>query len=213
MAECIVGQPRMDPEPDKFIPTRRSLLSRLKGWDDEDSWREFFDTYWRLIYSVALKAGLNACAAEDLVQETVLSVAQRMPGFTYDPSIGSFKSWLMAIVRRRIADHFRAHYRNDSRTESRADLPEDIADDSLERLEAIWEQEWQIQIRQAALEKVKRRVTPQQFQMFDFYVMQRVPVREVAKTLGVSLMQVYLARHRIGQLIKGEIENLEKSMV
>jgi len=39
----------------KFIPTRRSLLSRLKSWDNEDSWREFFNTYWRLLYGVALR--------------------------------------------------------------------------------------------------------------------------------------------------------------
>lgn len=37
-----------------FIPTRYSLLSRLQNWDDQDSWKEFFDIYWRLIYAVAL---------------------------------------------------------------------------------------------------------------------------------------------------------------
>ena len=40
----------MDQQPDEFIPTRRSLLSRLKNWDDQDSWRDFFNTYWKLIY-------------------------------------------------------------------------------------------------------------------------------------------------------------------
>ena len=42
-----------------LIPTRRSLLTRLKNWDDQEGWREFFDTYWNLIYGVALKAGLT----------------------------------------------------------------------------------------------------------------------------------------------------------
>jgi hypothetical protein len=32
-----------------LIPTRYSLLSRLQNWDDQDSWKDFFDTYWRLI--------------------------------------------------------------------------------------------------------------------------------------------------------------------
>ena len=33
------------------IPTRQSLLARLKDVADQESWREFFDTYWRLIMS------------------------------------------------------------------------------------------------------------------------------------------------------------------
>jgi hypothetical protein len=41
---------------DELIPTRRSLLSRLKDWDDQESWRDFFNTYWRLIYGLASRA-------------------------------------------------------------------------------------------------------------------------------------------------------------
>jgi hypothetical protein len=29
---------------DELIPTRQSLLSRLKDWQDRDGWKEFFDT-------------------------------------------------------------------------------------------------------------------------------------------------------------------------
>src|SRR5437879_13779948 len=87
---------------DEFIPTRRSLLTRLKNLDDQESWKDFFDTYARLIYSVAAKAGLTDAEAQDVVQETLIIVARKMPGFRYDPAIGSFKSWLLLITRRRI---------------------------------------------------------------------------------------------------------------
>ena len=50
------------------IPTRQSLLARLKDWEDQASWREFFDTYWRLIHAVALKAGLNEVEAQEVVR-------------------------------------------------------------------------------------------------------------------------------------------------
>src|SRR5262245_7043486 len=76
---------------DELIPTRRSLLARLKDWEDRDGWKEFFDTYWRLIFNVALKAGRTETEAEDVVQETVVSVARQMPAFQYDPK-GSFKA-------------------------------------------------------------------------------------------------------------------------
>ncbi len=34
---------------EEFIPTRYSLLSRLQNWDDQESWKDFFDTFWLLI--------------------------------------------------------------------------------------------------------------------------------------------------------------------
>src|SRR3989442_10829475 len=87
---------------DEFIPTRRSLLTRLKNLDDQESWKDFFDTYAKLIHRVAIKAGLNDAEAQDVVQETVIIVAKKLPDFKYDPALGSFKSWLRLITRRRI---------------------------------------------------------------------------------------------------------------
>ena len=92
---------------DPFLATRQSLLSRLKAWDDHESWRDFFDTYWRLIYGLAVKSGLTNTEAEDVVQETLLAVAKEMPDFKYDPARGSFKGWLLEITRRRIANQVR----------------------------------------------------------------------------------------------------------
>jgi DNA-directed RNA polymerase specialized sigma24 family protein len=63
---------------DEFMPTRRSLLSRLKNWEDQGSWKEFFDTYGKLIYRFAVKAGLTNAKAQDVVEETVFIVAKKM---------------------------------------------------------------------------------------------------------------------------------------
>ncbi len=87
------------PDNDPFAPTRRSLIARLQDAGDQDGWRSFFATYWRLIYSVARKSGLDDGEAQDLVQETVLSVSRKIAGFRYDPALGTFKNWLMLITR------------------------------------------------------------------------------------------------------------------
>jgi DNA-directed RNA polymerase specialized sigma24 family protein len=68
-----------------FLPTRRSLLSRLRNLEDNASWQDFFETYWKLIYSAATKAGLSDADAQDVVQETVLTVTRRIGEFRYDP--------------------------------------------------------------------------------------------------------------------------------
>jgi len=92
---------------DELIPTRWTLIEKLKNWDDQESWREFFDTYWKLIYGVAIKSGLTHPEAQDAVQETVMSVCRNMPNFKADPSFGSFKSWLLNLTRWRIVDQIR----------------------------------------------------------------------------------------------------------
>jgi RNA polymerase sigma factor (sigma-70 family) len=205
--------------PEEFLPTRRSLLTRLKNWDDQEGWREFFETYWRLIYSVALRAGLSEAEAEDLVQETVLGVAKKMRDFHYDPAVGSFKAWLLLNVRSRIADHWR---RRRSRIQTVAPPPEDTGRTSLieqapepagGRLEALWEEEWKNRLFEAALDRVKLRISARQFQLFDLYVLQGVPLRKITASLGVSSGQVYLTKHRVTRLIRKEAQRLETQML
>src|SRR5215831_6477349 len=87
-----------------MIPTRYSLLSRLQDRDDQESWKDFFDTYWQLIYALAIRAGLTPTEAQDVVQETVISVAKHIHKFKRNRSLGSFKGWLRNIIRWRIAD-------------------------------------------------------------------------------------------------------------
>src|SRR5882757_9651668 len=95
----------------ELIPTRQSLLSRLKDWSDQESWRVFFETYWKLIYNAAIKAGLTDSEAQDVVQETVISVMKTMPRFQYDPQKGSFKAWLLRLASWRVVDQFRRRHR------------------------------------------------------------------------------------------------------
>src|SRR5258708_10534861 len=91
----------------EMIPTRRTLLSRLKDWNDHESWKVFFDTYWRLIYNAAVRAGLTDAEAQDVVQDTVISVSKSMPNFKYHEDQGSFKSWLLRLTDWRITDQLR----------------------------------------------------------------------------------------------------------
>ena len=90
-----------------YAKTRKSLIARLDNWEDQKTWDEFYQTYWRLIYAVAIKSGLRADEASDCVQETILSIAKQSKRNLYDPEQGSFKTWLMNMTRWRINDQFR----------------------------------------------------------------------------------------------------------
>lgn len=90
-----------DPAIDELLPTRNSLLSRLRDWEDHERWREFFETYWRFLYSIACRCGLPNENARDVVQETVVAAAKGLrEGRFVRTEGGSFKAWLQVIVRR-----------------------------------------------------------------------------------------------------------------
>src|SRR5437867_12518414 len=114
-----------------LLATRRSLVDRLANWDDQRRWQDFFDTYWKLIYSAAQKSGLTDSEAQEVVQETVITVAKKIDKLHYDPALGYFKGWLLQIKRWRIADHFR---KRDSVHNLRARLEEDGKTVTIERL-------------------------------------------------------------------------------
>jgi RNA polymerase sigma factor (sigma-70 family) len=198
-----------------LLATRRSLVERLADWGDQLRWQEFFDTYSRLIHSAARQSGLTDAEAQEVVQETVITVAKNIEKLKYDPAIGSFKGWLLQITRWRIADQFRKREPGNARRPREADdrltaTMERIPDSRIADLDALWETEWKENLFAAALVRVKKKVEPKQFQIFDCYVRKEWPAQKVAERLGVNIGQVYLARHRVGALLKKEIKALEK---
>ena len=196
-----------------FIPTRPSLLLRVRNLEDQNSWRDFYDTYWKLIYKAAIQSGLPAADAEDVVQETFINVTKKIQNFNYDPQRGSFKGWLLRTTKWRILDHRRKHQRGlalEPLPDEPADgLMEKFADPISDKLEALWEEEWQQNRMDAAIQRVKRRVNAKHFQIFELYALKHRPAAKVAETLKVSTAQVNLINHRVGNLIKKEVERLE----
>jgi RNA polymerase sigma-70 factor (ECF subfamily) len=197
-----------------------SLLSRLKRWDDHGSWREFFDTYWKFLYCVAVKAGLSDEDARDVVQETVVAVAKGLREGRFKAAQGSsFKAWLQLIVRRRVVSHLRKrrlpvadHAPDADDVSARTPTVERIPAPDDDAVGQVWEEEWAKNLADAAIERVKQRVGAKQFQLFDLYVLKGWPVNEVVRTVKANVAQVYLAKHRVTAMIKKETEKLRKRM-
>jgi RNA polymerase sigma-70 factor (ECF subfamily) len=192
--------------------TRRSLVERLRDWEDKQHWQEFFETYWRLIYGVARQSGLTDAEAQDVVQETVITVAKNIT--KYEREAGSFKGWLLHITRWRIADQFRkrapATAQSPSRGTSRETATIERVPDGFD-LRTTWDAEWQQHVFQAALQRVKRRVDAKHYQIFDCLIVKQWSASKVAESLSVSLAQVYIVKHRLSAQLKKEVAILEKN--
>ena len=219
MYEIRTEDESMSQSDQSSLATRASLLGRLKNLEDQVSWQEFFDSYWQLIYRIALKAGLSNDEAQDVVQETVISAVKHLPAFKYNPKVCSFKTWLLRLARWRIIDQLRKRLPAGSVVELIAD-DDASAIAALDRftgghapeLEAVWNDEWENLLLAQAIERVKPQVRPEQFQMFDLYARQGMPVGEVAQLLKVNLARVYLAKHRVGALVKKEVLRLQQEI-
>jgi RNA polymerase sigma-70 factor (ECF subfamily) len=210
-------------EPDS-LPTRHSLLNRLKDWGDRTSWQEFFDIYWRLIYNVARQAGLTEAEAQDVVQETVLGVAKKIGEFEADPARGSFKAWLLQQTRWRIADQFRRRDRAaqapstaaagspvEAYSEATGTATVDrVPDPAGADLDRVWDDEWREHVSRTSLERLKARVSAKQYQMFDLHVLQGLSVTETARSLGVGVASVYMAKYRLSRLLQRETAKLDQ---
>ena len=190
--------------------TRSSLVERLQGVCDHASWEVFFDQYWQLIYHVARRAGLAEADAEDVVQETVVEVAGSIDGFERERP-GSFRSWLCAITRTKIAMFYRKEYRQQRKLDVYGEAMEARNDGTqAPELEGIWNEEWHRNILQAALEQVKRQVSPRQYQIFHCHVLREWTVAEVAAQLDVSAGMVYVTKHRVNAILKKELQKFEE---
>src|SRR5439155_964230 len=189
-----------EPGTDSLLPTRQSLLTRLRDLQDQDGWREFFDTYWRLIYNVARRSGLGDLEAQEVVQSTFIYLSRKMPKFRYEPARGSFKSWLRVVTRSRISVYRRTEKADEKFI--REPLPgaededvsavEQLPDPAGDALDELWQREWQANLLDAALRRVRAKVSSQQLLIFRLASTDKLPLSQVAKKLGVSLAQVYL---------------------
>ena len=207
----------MRPSPDHSLQTRASLLSRLKNWEDAESWQDFANTYERLIYTTALRSGLSDAEAKDVLQEVLLSVAKTIDEFRSDPKRGTFKSWLLNLTRWRIIDQVRKRSalpakKDKERLSDETPTVERIPDASGDDLDGIWESEWRQSVMEAAVARLRRRTKPKQFQIFELYALRNWDGSKVAKELGVSLGQVYLVNHRLRKLLELERSTLEQQM-
>jgi RNA polymerase sigma factor (sigma-70 family) len=207
---------------DELAPTRLSLIERLRDLDDQGSWQEFFDTYWKLIYCAAVKGGLADNEAEDVVQETIIGIARNMENFRYEPEVCSFKGWLMHVTRCRIIDHLRkipsAKYSfiplgSDTKTGEEQPIDREMSAFALaseREFEDVWDEEWKKNLLDAAMERVKRKISPEHYQIFFLHSVRGMLGRDIAELFGSSLAKVYVIRHRVARLIKREVRALEQ---
>jgi len=125
------------------------LVHRL--WTgDEGAFRELFSRYAPVAHGLAYRLVRQAQLAEEIVQETFLSV-WRSPE-RYDRSKGSVRSWLLAAVHHRAVDAVRREESQRRRADRVAGRLEVITDDPADELAAALDRPREQRLVREALE-------------------------------------------------------------
>ena len=105
-----------------YSRTSITLLGRLQSDpDDKEAWSEFVRRYGRIIFRWCRHWNLQEADAEDVTQNVLLRLAQKMPQFVYDPS-RSFRAWLKTLTHHAWSDFFQQPAKSDARQRRHGDI-------------------------------------------------------------------------------------------
>jgi RNA polymerase sigma-70 factor (ECF subfamily) len=198
------------------------LLIRVRDAGDREAWQQFVDLYAPLIYGLARKRGLQDADAADVTQEVFRAVANRITRsqgsgvksqesgvWEYDPKRGSFRSWLYTVTRHQISDFLagRKQPRGTGDTamqmflEEQPDTDEDESD---------WQRKYQQRLFAWAAERIQSEFQETTWKAFWQVAVEGKSGEETARSLGMSVGAVYVAKSRVLARLKKEIEELNR---
>lgn len=178
---------------DPIEQTRASLLARLSGDADQATWLEFFDRYGPLVHGYARGRGLQPVDAEDVTQEVLMSLMSAMPGFTYSPPRGRFRSYLRTVTSRAVFKKFRQNRPTTSLHEV-ADIDPSLQSDNDD---VVWEEEWRRYHVRQAMRSIEHEFGELDRLAFTRYALHGESPEQTAQDLGMTVDRVYQAKSRI----------------
>ena len=191
------------------MPTRPSLLLRIRDAGDRSAWEQFVALYAPMIYRFVRRRGLQDADAADVTQEVLRTVAAKAGCLEYDPAVGSFRAWLFTVTRHTLINAQKRQSRHprgtgDTAMHHRLDAqPAPGADEK-----ALWEQEYRNSRLNWAAERVRVRCEDTTWQAFWRTAVEGESPRAVAESLGMSVGAVHIAKSRVIARLKAVLGEL-----
>ena len=191
-------------------PTSATLLGRVGlGPGDHVAWARFVDLYGSRIRGWCRRWGLQEADSEDVTQDVLLRLAQKLGTFQYDPA-RSFRGWLRTVTQNALADFLADRRRQCSGSGDDAVLEQlqtvEARDDLVEQLKDQFDSE----IVAMASARARARVEPQTWEAFRLTAYEGLSGDDVAARLGMSRATVFKAKSRVLEFLREEIKQLDK---
>lgn len=181
----------------------------LPSADEPDEW---VDAYGDLLYRFALSRVGAPHVAEDLVQETFLAALHGRGGFHGRSTV---RTWLMAILKHKIVDHFRKDGRE--RPAENAETMADGMDEMFNRRGhwSVWIPRWRTDPADAheqkefldVLYRCLSELPPRQADAFMKREIDGLSAEEIRKELGISSSNYWVMLYRARMGLRKCLEN------
>jgi RNA polymerase sigma-70 factor (ECF subfamily) len=189
--------------------TRITLLGRLRrDPTNQTAWKEFVDQYGPKLMGWCLKWRLQEADAQDVTQNVLLKLAEKLRDFSYDPT-RSFRAWLKTVAQNACSDFLQGRQKpglgsGDSLV-GQFLLNAEAREDLLQHLEEEFDRE----ILQEAMLRVRLRIAPQTWQAFWLTAYEGLSGAEAAARIPMQVAQVYVAKRRVQKMLQEEVARLE----
>ena len=194
---------------DPLPSTRSFLLTQLRrDPTDPALWDEFVELYGRHIYRWCRRWKLQDADAEDVTQNILMKLTQKLRGFSYDSS-RSFRGWLKTVAHHAWRDFESSRHRNQRASGGERGEELMLTLEARDDLARKLEQAFDLELLEAAKARVQMRVAPHTWEAFRLATLDGLPVAEVASRVRMQVAMVYVAKSKVQRMLQEEIGNLE----
>ncbi|MCL4205080.1 MAG: RNA polymerase sigma factor [Pirellulaceae bacterium] len=185
--------------------TSLSLLARLKSGPSEAAWRDVVELYAPLLDQWLARLGLQPADRDDVVQESLTFVVQRVGTFQHGGQ-GSFRAWLRAVLANRVREFWRRRNRHPQGTGDShiADMLDQLEDPG-SSLGRQWDAEHDRYVAHRLLARIAPLFEPATVAAFRGTVLDGQKPREVAAALGLTVNAVLIAKSRVLRELRREM--------
>ena len=189
--------------------TSPTLLGRLcRAPADQSAWEEFVERYGRKIYGWCRQWGLQEADAEDVAQQVLLKLADKMGTFRYDPS-KSFRAWLKTVTHHAWRDFVEGRNRPGAGSGDTRVLEQLQTVQARDGLVDELDEEFNRDLLDEAMARVRLRVQPHTWQAFHLLAVEGRSGAEAAARLGMKVATVFVARSKVQKMLQEEVCKLE----
>ena len=190
------------------LGTSQSLLDRLHDRANHQAWQRLLTIYEPWLRGWLSRHDLQPADVEDVLQDILMVVSEKLPDFVHNGQPGAFRSWLRMILTNRTLHFLR------SRRHRQALAPQPINDwldqlaDPASALSRQWDLEHDQQLVRRLLASIQMEFNPTNWQVFQMLVLDNRPVAEVAQHFHITPNAVYVAKARVLARLRAELRGL-----
>ncbi|MFK7959609.1 MAG: RNA polymerase sigma factor [Phycisphaerales bacterium] len=186
--------------------TTTELLNALHDASDDAAWLRFDVRYRPIIVGFARSLGCDEADAADVAQETLTRFVREYREGKYERERGRLRSWLLTIARYRVLDLRRHAARHPAMAAGTAIV--NLEDEA--ELTVLWDREQRSAMLREALGQLREtRTNEKTITAFELLVIQQQAAADVAEALDMTRHDVYVAKSRVTERLRGIMEELE----